>query len=219
MKLTKNPALKQKFLLKLQKRYDISRTGIHVSDLVYCLREAYWKKKDPQPQTVKTLSFFVDGARRHEALQELLDVDSEVEVEKYGVVGHVDMLEEDLFNFIPVEVKTTRSQNSLPEHYLKQLGFYAVLLGVKSGCLVIQRLINEDPWEFYLVEWTHEEITELEEEMKHKASLLQNALKNETPEILPKAEQTMNWKCQNCLYKQRCGDETDATEARGESVE
>ena len=150
----------------------------------------------------------MDGARRHEAVQELLDVDSEVKLEKYGVVGHVDMLEEDLFNFIPVEVKTTRARNSLPEHYFKQLGFYAVLLGVKCGCLVVQRVIHaEDPWEFYLVDWTHEEIADLEDEMKHKSNLLRNALKDETPKTLPKVEQSMNWKCRYCLYKERCGEE------------
>ena len=205
MKVTNNPVLKQKFLIKLQKKYDRPRKGIHVSDIIYCLREAYWKKKDPQPQTVKTLSFFVDGARRHEALQELLNVDSEVEVEKHGVVGHVDMLEEALFNFIPVEVKTTRAQNNLPEHYFKQLGFYAVLLGVKCGCLVVQRVVHkEDPWEFYLVEWTREEIADLEDEMKYKSDLLQKSLENEIPETLPKVEQAMSWKCSYCLYKERC---------------
>lgn len=92
MKIRKDEKLKQRFVEALRKKYGNIRGGVHVSDLVYCLREAYYRKVDPVPFTERTLGFFVDGARRHRVLQELLGVESEVKVEKWGVRGSIDVL-------------------------------------------------------------------------------------------------------------------------------
>jgi len=197
--------LRQRFLTKLRQRYDHPRLDLHVSDLTFCMRESYFRKVNPQPHDLKTLQYFVDGARRHEALQELLGVDSEVEVSKYGVVGHIDMVDDDLFQFIPIEIKTTRAKKEIPEHYFTQLGYYCVLLGVRRGRLIIQRIMNkEEPWEFYDVEWTEKEIKELEEELKYKATLFQKALKTRNPKLLPKIHEAMKWKCRSCKYVSLC---------------
>jgi len=176
------------------------RDGIHVTDLVYCLREAYWRKKEPVPPTTRTLSFFLDGARRHVVLQELLGEASEVEVEKYGVTGRIDVVH----NGIPVELKTTRSNKHVPEHYLKQLGYYAVMLGTQSGYLIIQRLFGEEPFEFYRVEWSEDEIKGVGLELLWRSSLLREALKREDPSILPEVEEDVKWKCSTCQYREKC---------------
>ncbi len=200
MKIEPNLDLKHIFLSALKEKYSRpDREGIHVSNLVYCLREAYWNKVDPAPPTEKTLSFFVDGARRHSVLESLSGARSEVKVERWGIHGTVDMLING-----PVEVKTTRAKSGIPDHYLKQLGYYAALMGVNRGYLIIQRLTAPNPWEFYTVEWTPEEMQALAEDMRKKAKLLQQALKNRTPEILPDPGRDTAWKCRNCLYKKRC---------------
>jgi len=200
MDLRRDDNLRSLFLSALRGRYADSRKGIHVSDLVYCLREAYYRKTEPVEPTLKQLGFFVDGARRHMVLQDLLGLKSEVEVEKYGVIGHIDIMLD-----APVEIKTTRAKNDLPDHYFLQLGFYAVMTNARHGYLVIQRLnAAEDPWEFYRVEWTEQEIREIEKELKRRADLLRKALKNRDPSILPRIDDEMRWKCRNCLYRERC---------------
>jgi len=187
------------FLKALREKQTSLRKGIHVSDLVYCLREAYFRRFEPAEPTLKQLGFFVDGARRHRVLQELLGVESEVKVEKYGVVGHVDVLLE-----APVEIKTTRARKALPNHYFRQLGFYAVMLDVPRGYLVIQRLNGDSPWEFYCVEWTEEEFRLLDQELKLRADLLRAALNFRDFHMLPRVEGDAAWKCRNCLYRQKC---------------
>lgn len=169
------------------------------------MRESLYRRINPKPLDLKTLQYFVDGARRHEALQELLGVDSEAPVTKHGVVGHIDMLDEGTLDFIPVEIKSTRARENIPDHYYTQLSYYCILLGVRHGRLVIQRIMSkEDPWEFYDIEWTQEEIGEIEEELKYKADLFQKALSSKDPSVLPKVHENMNWKCKSCKYKEEC---------------
>ena len=199
MQIKPDSKLKGLFLRALMERHNSMRRGIHVSDLVYCLREAYFRKVEPAEPTVKQLGFFVDGARRHKVLQELLGVESEVEVEKYGVVGHVDILLD-----APVEIKTTRARKALPDHYFRQLGFYAVMLDVPRGYLIVQRLNGDSPWEFYRVEWSKEEFQLLDQELKHRANLLRAALNFHDFHRLPRVEGDTAWKCQHCLYRQKC---------------
>jgi len=198
----KAPGLEKRFLSALREKQNSMREGIHVSDLVYCLREAYFRKVEPAEPSLKQLGFFVDGARRHRVLQELLGVESEVEVEKYGVVGHVDILLD-----APVEIKTTRARNALPDHYFRQLGYYAVMLDVPRGYLVIQRLNNDSPWEFYRVEWSKEELQLLDRELKYRADLLRVALNFRDFHMLPRVEESMAWKCRNCPYRDKCREE------------
>lgn len=199
MDVTKNIELKTRFVSGLQKNFGGVREGVHVSDLVYCLRGAFFRKVCPVPFTERQLGFFVDGARRHEVLQGLLDVKFEVAVEKFGVRGSVDILLD-----LPLELKTTRARVSLPDHYFRQLGYYAVLLGVDGGYLVVMRLNSEVPWEFYTVGWSGEEMKKMMEEMKTRAELLRSALAKRDVVCLPKCGPLMEWKCKYCLYRDRC---------------
>lgn len=195
--------LKSRFLRKLYERYNNGvRSGVHVSDLTYCVRQSFFRKTNPQPHSLKTLQFFVDGGRRHEALQELLGVRAEVPVERFGVKGTVDILAD-----APIEIKTTRAANALPEHYFKQLGFYAVLCGTNEGYLVVQRINCGDdgePWEFYYVQWSVDEIEGLEHELKDKSDMLRQALEIKDFSLLPQLDSSMRWKCRYCLYSNEC---------------
>lgn len=205
MEVKVDSVLKERFIGALQERYGGVRDGVHVSDLVYCLRQTFYRKIDPEPFTERQLGFFVDGARRHTVLQELLDVESEVKVEKWGIYGSIDMVLD-----YPLEIKTTRAHSSLPDHYFKQLGYYAVLVGKNKGYLVVLRLNSEVPWEFYSVEWSSVEIEELTQEMKMRARDLCDALERKDPSVLPNLSVDMEWKCRYCLYRERCGTESAA---------
>jgi len=205
MKLGLDLELGEAFLKGLEEQYSETREGIHVSDLIYCLREAYWRKVDPQTPSERQLGFYLDGARRHGALQALIDSPAEVGVEKWGVKGRIDLF----WRGLPVEFKTTRAREGVPDHYLRQLAYYCCLLGVRKGYLVIHRLVGDPPFEFYSVEWTEEEMRGIEKELRERADLLREALEKGDPSMLPKGEP---WKCRWCPYRQRC-EEMDGGEA------
>lgn len=201
MNLSECSELKQFFLGKLKENNATRRVNIHVSDLIYCLKESYFKRTQPKPPTPKQLGFYVDGARRHIVLEVLSDLKREVEVKKYSVVGHVDILKD---SGGPIEIKTTRTREKLPDHYFLQLGFYATMLNVNHGYLIIQRLMNEDPWEFYRVEWTEEEMMNLDYELYSRANLLRTALEKNEPSLLSRPDASTNWKCKNCQFSDLC---------------
>jgi len=203
VKVETDATLKELFISALEKKHGGKRGEIHVSDLVYCLREAYWRKIDPAPPTEKQLSFYVDGARRHKALQVLLEARCEVPVSRWGIHGTVDMLLDG-----PVEIKTTRARRSLPSHYFKQLGYYAVLTRSQRGSLIVHRLNSEPPWEFYRIKWSQAELEALATEMRNRASLLRKALKQRDPRTLSPPGPDMAWKCRSCRYRNRCREET-----------
>ena len=198
--------LKKTFLTKLDAYYNNGkvREGLHISSLIFCLRQNFFRKVNPQPHSLKTLQFFVDGNSRHSALQSLLGLRSEVRFERFGVVGTVDILD----GKFPVEIKTTRAANAVPEHYFTQLSYYCVLLGVCEGFLVIQRVNckdEKDPWEFIHVEWSVDEMEKLECELKEKSRLFRQALDSGDGSLLPCLDSSMRWKCRYCFYSKDCG--------------
>jgi len=205
VKVVEAADLKKRFLERLEQYYNNGkpREGLHVSDLVFCLRQSYFRKTNPKPHSLRTLQFFIDGATRHSALQDLLGLEREVEVCKYNIIGHVDVMA----GGVPVELKTTRARNAVPDHYFRQLGYYAVLCGVCEGVLVVQRINckdGEEPWEFYHVKWSREEVEGLKRELRHRADLLRTALREGRPDCLPVIEEGMRWKCRWCDYVDEC---------------
>jgi CRISPR/Cas system-associated exonuclease Cas4 (RecB family) len=200
LKITTDTALKETFLEGLKKKNSTPRPDIHVSDLTLCLREAFFRKVAPKPPSEKTLGYFVDGARRHSALQGLTNYTAEFKVKKWGITGSIDLLSD-----APIEIKTTRGKSGISNHYLKQLGYYACLLEKTIGYLVIQRLItSEKTWEFYKVEFTDGEIAFLSEEIQKRAMILEAALELKNMNSLPKVDNEDKWKCIRCDYITEC---------------
>ena len=204
MKIEPSNGLKNLLLKKLEEKHNKARVEIHVSDLIYCLRLAFFQKTLPKPSNETELMFFTNGARRHIIIEELSGKNSEVEVEKYGIYGTID-----IYDNLPIELKTTRSKISLPNHYFKQLSYYCVLCETNKGLLVILRLNNkENPWEFYKIEFSPEEMETIKNEMLEKAKLLRKALENKDISLLPKTdllnEKGEKWKCKFCKYKIEC---------------
>lgn len=214
MKVEPFPELKQLFLERLKEKNSRPRPNVSVSDLVYCLRESYFKKTNPKPPTPKQLGFYSDGARRHEVLQILSELASEVKVERYHIRGHVDMLVESPILRIripgPIEFKSTRARKNLADSYFLQLAFYSLMLGINHGYLIVQRLIKNDeedpdPWECYKITWTEEEMLNLDYELFSRANLLRTALEKKDPSILPRVGKGMEWKCRECSWRSECG--------------
>jgi|GEM_PF-1665764 len=206
VKITETAELRTLFLTNLRKKYqNNTRKRIHVSDLTLCLRQSFYQKTTPKNHTDQTLSYFVDGARRHLVLQGLTDYKSEVRVERLGVVGTVDMYADAV-----IEVKTTRGTSAISQHWIKQLGYYTAIINEKTyGYLIIQRLITKGdakPFEFYRIYYSNEELKKYEEEIQEKTETLKKALETNDETLVPKASSELKWLCNNCLYKEKCSD-------------
>lgn len=110
---------------------------IHVTDLTSCLRRAYYKKKDPQPDYLHNkLSMFI-GTAVHAYIEKYNPDYCEKEVDKGGLKGRIDYLDE---NENIIDFKTTRyaQVSKLPygEHH-NQTNIYRSLQGA-TGNLYIQ---------------------------------------------------------------------------------
>lgn len=195
--ITEDSALKRLFLEKLREHYGQSKEGFFVTDFVYCLRKAYWRRVKPKPFSEQQLGYFVDGSRRHEALQFLSGLQSEVSVEKHGVRGRLDLLAES-----PIEMKTTRARSGgdIPLHYLRQCAFYCVLAG-KDTCTLITQHIIEGRFRFQKLVFSAEELASYEGELVENRRLLEEALAKRDHSGLPPGE---SWQCRGCEYDEDC---------------
>jgi len=196
--ITEDSALKRLFLEKLREHYGKSKDGFFVTDFVYCLRKAYWRRVRPKAFSERQLGYFVDGSRRHEALQFLSGFRSEVSVERLGVRGRMDLLAES-----PIEVKTTRAcvKSGVPPHYLRQCAYYCVLTG-KDTCTLITQHIIEGCFRFQKLVFSAEELASYEGELVENRRLLEEALANHDHSGLPSGEP---WQCRSCEYNGDCG--------------
>jgi CRISPR/Cas system-associated exonuclease Cas4 (RecB family) len=171
---------------------------IHVSDLVYCLRKAYYRLKGQPATNTSTIEYQIIGKTLHQIIQNAFAY-VEQEVENYGIKGTVDILEGHETK-IPIEIKTTRRKiqniKDIPQTYLTQLSYYLVLLDVRVGYLAILNVVDAD-LKLYIVEI---DIEEAKKEMLGKKALLEYALEQNNPYILPK----LDWMCSSCEYKGMC---------------
>jgi len=199
VRVEEDAALKRLFLEKLREHYGGHKEGFFVTDFVYCLRKAYWRRVRPKAFSERQLGYFVDGSRRHEALQFLSGFRSEVSVERLGVRGRMDLLAES-----PIEVKTTRAsvKSGVPPHYLRQCAYYCVLVG-KSTCTLITQHIIEGCFRFQKLVFSAEELASYEGELVENRRLLEEALANHDHSCLPPGEP---WQCRSCEYNEECGE-------------
>lgn len=190
--------LKRHFLTKLQEHYGERKEGFFVTDFVYCLRKAYWRRVKPKLFSERQLGYFIDGSRRHEALQLLSGLQSEVSVEKHGIRGRLDMLGD-----VPIEVKTTQAsrRGDVPPHYLRQCAYYCVLTG-NDTCALVTQYVVEGCFRFQKLRFTREELRSYEEELVESQRLLQQALARKDCGSLPVGE---SWQCRSCEYSGECG--------------
>jgi len=202
IRIEEDKTLKEKLLLALEKRFEERGDKIHVSELILCLRLSYFRRRKPKPPTERELSFYLDGARRHEIIEMLYGEASEVKIEKGGIVGTVDILDD-----YPVEFKSTRvyKGENFPEHYLRQIAFYMVLLGKREGRFIIQNLLpkkDEVSFGTFKITLSEEKFNEYKEEMIKSANLLKNALLADDPSILPGPKE--DWRCRTWQYTANC---------------
>ncbi len=191
--------LREFFLTKLQEKCAPVRTEIHVSDLCYCLRKAFWRRFKNRQLSEQQLIFFLDGHQRHEGLQGLVkNLKHEVEIRHYGVVGHLDLMDKH-----PIEIKTTRAKpnGQKPGHYIRQGAYYCLLTGTNTFSLITQ-YINDGVLKFETVNFSKEDLDRYLEDMLGDRDLLQQAYDTKNISVLPLPDD--NWQCAKCEFQQDC---------------
>jgi CRISPR-associated protein Cas4 len=198
MRITRDVENENKFKQLIFQNQHIDREKtIHVSDLVYCLRKAYFRLKGVTPTDDVAVEYQIIGKTLHKIIQDVFKY-VEVEIENYGIKGTVDILEGN--QKTPIEIKTTRKKiettQDIPTVYLTQLAYYLTLLDTHVGYLVILNVINAD-LKIFTVEIN---LQETKKELLGKKQLLEYALNQENYSILPKLE----WMCKTCEFRSVC---------------
>jgi len=203
-KITENTEFTQKLKQTLFSQFQEYRGGIHVSDLTYCVRQAYYRRIDPRPINETALGYYVAGRGHHGVIQDLckpFNIEKEQKIKKLGVTGTVDLLE----GKRPIEIKTTRSRKlEIASHYLKQLGYYCVLKDYPYGTLVIFHLLPTPEtgiFRTYDVDISSR-FNVVQDELIFLVGTLKYALEHHDPSRCPRTGLT--WKCDSCDYRIPC---------------
>jgi len=182
------------------------RPGIHLSDLLLCLRKAWYRKKGLAPGSDEDVVYWITGKGYHAILEEEA---KEVELEKDGIIGTIDALklgEPGRREILPIEVKSTRksSARGLEDSpwWLEQLKGYCHLLGVRKGRLTVLHLMGDYrerapkilTWD---LEFTQDELEENWRWLLRRKEVLERALEEDRPPEGPRED----WECGSCSIK------------------
>jgi CRISPR/Cas system-associated exonuclease Cas4 (RecB family) len=184
--------------------------GLHVSDLIYCLRKAWYRRAgvpapDLHPDELQVLLL---GHSQHVLLQCEGERERPITLALGGetVHGTVDLL---LHGKLPVEIKTTRtSSKKAPQltapHYLEQLAAYCLGLRNRSGRLAVwhlhgdygqHRLPQLKVWD---VTFTARELERWEAELSRRVTLV-------TTDTPPAPGDHYDWECRYCPFHEARG--------------
>jgi hypothetical protein len=202
-RLEESKALEERLIKNLQEEYAGLRLGIHMSDLVLCLRQSLARKLYPLPPTTKQLGYFFDGARRHEALQELYGPDGVAE--KHGEFEGVSY-SIDLYDKKPIEFKTTRANKALSDHWMRQLAYYMVAVGASKGILQVQRINDKEgtPLPAYVILMDENQRRHTLEEFRERRDAFKAAWEKKDLALVPVFRGDGDWLCRDCAYRGKC---------------
>jgi CRISPR/Cas system-associated exonuclease Cas4 (RecB family) len=188
-------------LEKLYKKFASgNRGGYHVSDLVYSLRKAWYRRQPEYKQdlTKDTILYFVRGRSLGDVLEKIFDK-QELEVKHDGVVGHIDAVDEE--RGVVIEIKTAKSiyKDTPSIHYVTQLRYYMAMYGTKIGYLMYY-VITTNQLRIFKYFATDQQLADTLKEISFKRKLLAKALELNDISILPQAEN--KWECNYCEFEQ-----------------
>lgn len=202
------PALAEAVLRDARDRRKPERPpGTHVSELVGCLRKAWYARRQGTPPDPDLDAIFLLGESHHILLQPQRGTELGVVINIPGgfIHGTIDIYlpGSPLFPH-PTEVKSTRYDDdkepaySMP-HYIEQLASYCLALGDKKGRLLVWHIGDTPPilraWE---VTFTKEELVAWFDELTRRYNLLEC-------DSEPPLEEHYTRECRTCPFKRRRG--------------
>ena len=188
-----------------------SRSGVHVSDLVLCLRKSYLRAVHEILPTEEEVLFWLVGRGYHAAL-EGYEQPSEVSLVRDGLMGTPDQVILENGRVIPVEIKSTRQSvnKDILENiwWLRTIKAYCFLCSTTFGRLVVLNIIGD--WKDIAPQlrvfdfgFTPEEIQENWEWLQARKALYLESFEKRT---LPPLEKTPAWMCKSCVVVKYCGE-------------
>lgn len=212
MKVTLRDDLARALLSRF--RAEEPRPNIHVSDLANpCLRRAYYSKKGLAPATDEDLLLWLAGRAHHELMEGKL---REIQLERDGITGTIDCLDNDTESRVVAEFKTTRASSTkdvVGEYpwWLEQVMSYLRLFGDTRARLYVLFLMGnwkpptEPQLKVYELTFTEKEIADNWAEMCRRRDTLVGSLNSSDPPLGPR--QGMEWVCERCSVRERCSED------------
>lgn len=220
MKVIEDLKFKDYILDKIAKREFYERTGIHCSDLIYCLNKSALRQLKPLEPTEDEILTFSIGWATQRWLTGTFDPDTEIEVD--GIIVTPDFF----FDKIPWELKATyQSANkniNENQHWIRQVMAQCYVTGKTEARLSRFCIMGDWKWVFgkkeekalskrpILQAWhftfSQEELDGFWTWMKERRDKFAKILKSK--ELLPKvkalASGDMSWECNYCKYVEEC---------------
>lgn len=206
-----NP-IKNHILAKVNNEYKASPNTFNVTELLYCLRKAYFHRLNPKPLALKAAWYIYRGELLDEVWTPLfrryqVRCTYRCKSVPVAIVGKFDFLDE---NGVLTDLKTTKNlyyvDEPKPEH-VKQVRFYAWCNAVPKA-----QLIYADFGDAKVFPVEVGDCSDLLEELEGKALCMYLCLKKEKP---PEAFGP-EWLCRICEYRDDCkSDSKIVLEVRG----
>ena len=178
----------------VKKQLDKERIGIHLSDLDFCLKKAFYRKLNPKPLTDKEAIMYAVGY----AVQEYIYPNQEKSVEVEGLRCSPDVFEKG------IEVKTTRAgmRNFDPckPHWITRMMGYCYVTGKRTWVLDVVFVIPAEArsWEFTFSDL---EIASNWKLVLQKKAILEKAFEDKEAPLLTFHQ---NWECGRCPFAGFC---------------
>jgi CRISPR/Cas system-associated exonuclease Cas4 (RecB family) len=184
---------------------DVSFRGgprLHRSDLIYCLRKAYFRLMGIEPPEHFTMEFTIIGKTLHRIIERSFKY-NEIEMEKDGISGTVDVVVPFGDKKLPIEIKTTRrfiaNANDIPSSYIEQLKIAIIMAETNEGLLAILNIITAKI-QVWVLRMTDEEKNGFWQEILSRRALVEKAVAEKNFLLLPRTL----WLCKNCEYRTIC---------------
>lgn len=203
----------------LHREYETPRDGIHLSDLIHCPRQSYFKVKLGVKHNERTLAYFFDGKGIHMALQELFDkyYPGRFKIENKTNVNDILTFTPDVIDTYTdtiLEIKTARSpvivEAPRPDH-VEQLKTYMAFSNIYNGVVIYHLITKEQKNLFttHLVQITPLEAESIRKHWLSEAKSLKHAIthndKRLARHIADNPDKT--WLCNGyCDYVQYCDE-------------
>ena len=192
MRIVENPEIERYVLDRLKSvRTD---KHVHVTDLIYCLRKAWYRIKGVEPM-IDDSSIIATGFGR--GMHDILEVAplKEIPVEKDGIYGSIDMIADRV-----TEIKTTRYRLDIKEPWIKQIMSYLYMKGETEADVIVVDVARKKV-KGYRIIFDNDELERHWRWMINRKRELEMYLEKDEP---PPSTPVYSWECDFCPYRHVC---------------
>jgi len=208
MRIFRSPRIEREVIKQVLQAFP-EKERVHLAECIFCLRKAYLRRTEQVPLEDSTALLWLGGQFWHSRLG---FSETEVEVERDGIVGHIDALLDHRGGEYPVEIKSTRLKpnQEIPQHWVEQLQGYCYMHGSKIGILLVVYSMGD--WRdispqlrAYILGFTAEELEGNWQRIWLQAERLRDHLERK---LLPGVDHVFSprgeWECKNCDVRRFC---------------